>query len=436
MASSLRLIALRACALLLVVSSRPQAQATLLDSANEGRAAWQRAALAQRAGLADSAWREVGRARAAWPVQPAFEEAYARMAARRGDVGALVASLARLTALEAGAELLEDTTLAALSQRESKVREARTRLEGALAPPRRTGDLFASDPDTAFFPEGIDIDARTRTVYITSVRQRQVAVLGDGQLRPLLAAGTAVGAIIGVRVDTVRGVLWLTTAKLPHARPIPGGDTLRAELLRVRMSDGAIERRWRLGDGTGVPGELTLAASGDVFVSDGVKACIYRLRSGGDTLETTRHALLRSPQGIVVRDDGAIAWIADWSHGVLRWDLATGEMQRVREPDGATLVGLDGMRGYKGRLIGIQNGIAPSRVVDIVLDRDGRRATTIFTIDRERPYAGDITVGTIIGDTYVFVSSSQWPWFDDDGKRIDARPLPGVVLRAVALRRR
>ncbi len=423
-------------ALLPVVASALQSQATLLDSANAGRDAWRRAAVAQRAGLADSAWHELARARALWPMQPAFEEGYARLAARRGDVSALAASLDRLTVLEAGASLLDDSTVAAIVQREGRVRDARTRLDAALAPPRRGGDLFASDPDTTFFPEGIDIDARTRTLYLTSVRQRQVAVLGDGQLRPLLAADAQVGAVLGVRVDTARSVLWLATAKLPFARAIPGGDSLHAELLRVRMADGVIERRWRLGDGKGVPGELTLAASGDLFVSDAVAARIYRLRSGADTLETTVHPLLRSPQGIVVRDDGAVAWVADWSHGVLRWDLATGEMQRVREPDGQTLIGIDGMRGYKGRLIGIQNGIAPSRVVDIVLDRDGRRAINIFTIDRERPYAGDITVGTIVGDSFVFVSSSQWPWFDDDGKRTDAHALPGVVIRAVALRRR
>ena len=422
--------------LLAAAVSRAAAQGSLLDSANAARAAWRRVGLSQRAGLADSAWQDATRARALWPVQPAFEEGFARMAAKRGDVPALTASLERLTVLEAGADIASDSAVGALAKREGRVRDALDRLNTALAPPRRGGDLFASTPDTGFFPEGIDADARTRTIYLTSLRDRQVAVLTDGQLRPLLAANASVGSVVGVRVDTVRGVLWLTTAKLPFARPIPGGDTLRAELLRVGMADGRIERRWRLGDGTGVPGELTLAASGDVFVSDGTKARIYRLRAGGDTLETTTHAWLRSPQGIVVRDDGAVAWVADWSHGILRWDLATGEMQRVREPDGATLVGIDGLRAYKGRLIGIQNGISPSRVVDIVLDRDGRRATTIFTIDRERPYAGDITVGTLLGDTYVFVSSSQWPWFDDDGKRTDDRPLPSVVLRAVALRRR
>jgi hypothetical protein len=423
-----------------VVVQAPQAQTTLGDSAParaaQARAAWRRAAAAQRAGLPDSAWREVNRARDAWPVQPAYEEGVARLAARRGDANALVASLDRLARLEGGANVIEDTGLVAFAGRDDAVRRARTRVLEAIAPPRRGGDLFASAPDTTFWPEGIDVDARTRTVYVTSIRQRQVAVLADGGLRPLLASDAHVGAVLGVRVDTTRGVLWLATARFPYARPDAAADSLGAELLRVRMTDGRIERRWRLGDGTGAPGELTLAANGDVIVSDGLKARLSRLRAGADSLETITHPLLGSPQGIVVRDDGAVAWVADWTHGLLRGDLATGAFERVREPEGATLLGLDGLRAWRGRLIGIQNGLTPSRVVDITLDGDGRRVTSLVTLDRERPYAGDITVGTIIGDSYVFVSSSQWPWFDDDGKRIDARPLPGVVLRAVALRRR
>ncbi len=423
------------CVTCAMIAPALAAQLPTVDGAAQARAAWRRAAQSQRAGLPDSAWRDVQRAADAFAVQPAYEEGRARYAALRGDTVTLVRSLNRLARLEAGEAITRDTGVRALAARHRTVARTLRRLEAALAPPAPRGRVFAESRDTVFFPEGLDVDASTGRVYVAGVRSRQVAVLASGQLTPLIAPEQVVAPVLGVRVDAVRNVLWVATGNVPLARRLGTADTMRAELLRVRLRDGVIEQRWRLGDGTGVPGELTVAASGDVFVTDAAKACVYRLRSGQESLEVTTHALVRSPQGIVVRDDGTVAWIADWSHGLLRWDLATGDVRRVTEPVGRTLVGIDGLRAYRGRLIGVQNGIAPSRIVDITLTADGTRAVAMRTIDRERPYPGDITVGTIIGDRFVFVASSQWPFFDDDGARVGARPLPGVVLREVRLRR-
>ncbi|MBI3791308.1 MAG: hypothetical protein HY275_10585 [Gemmatimonadetes bacterium] len=414
-----------------VEAASAAAPGTFVDSAQAARLAFRRASAARRAGLADSAWHDVSRGAAWFPGQAAYPEAAARMAARRGDLAALLPLLDGLARAGTGEALLNDSTIGRIAASDARVEAARARLASALAPVSRSV-VHATIADTAFFPEGIASDARTGAVYVSGIRAKGVARVDGARLVPVFTGGPRDGAAVGVAVDGARGVLWVATASLPFVQA-PAGDTLRAELLRVRLTDGVVERRWRLGEGTGVPGEMTLAANGDVIVSDGVKARLYRLRAGADSLETLRDPLLNSPQGIAVRDDGRVAFVADWSHGILRWDLATDVIERVVPPAGQSLVGIDGLRLHRGRLVGIQNGLAPARVLAITLGDDGRRAEAVRVLDRQRAYDGDITVGTTVGDRYLFVASSQWPWFDDDGKRTDARALPPVVIRALPL---
>ncbi len=408
------------------------------------RDAWRRAAAASRAGLADSAWADVGRAHAAWPAQAAYGEAYARLAARRGEDAALERVLRQLAAQEVGSGVARDTAVVRVAARTAGGSAALAALSAierlaAEASRSRPRQLLA---DTLFFAEGLDADTASGTLYITSIRHRTVmAIAPDGAVRSAIVApdvagapsGARHGAAMGVAVDRARGVLWVTTAKLAHMREDAPTDSVRAELLRVRLSDGAIDARWTLGDGTGMPGEIALTPGGDVLVSDGVRGLLYRLRGGTGALASLASPLLRSPQGIAPSADGAVAWVADWSHGLLRWDLATDSLTAVVTPDDVTLLGIDGLRRWGALLIGVQNGVAPARIVGIALDEAGRAVRRVRTLDRPA-LEGEPTVGVVVGDRYVYVSSSAWPfWTDDGARRAGSGPLPPVTVRELLL---
>lgn len=292
-------------------------------------------------------------------------------------------------------------------------------------------------PDTTAFAEGISVDPRSGTYYVTSIRHRNVfAVDGRGGWRPLIVpSGASVGAAFGVAIDTLRDVAWVTTAKLPFMAPAPDDSLVRAELLRVRLRDGAIIARWTLGDGTGMPGEIALASDGSVLVSDGLKGQLYRLRADATGLEVVRSLLLRSPQGIAVDPAAKVAWVADWSRGIMRWDLVTDSITSVATAEGAVMKGVDGLKAWQGRLIGVQNGRTPPRVVEVELSADGRTLVGLRTLDQP-PAAGEPTVGVIHGDRYVYVASSAWPfWTEEGARKADTGPLPPVTLRELRLTR-
>lgn len=296
-------------------------------------------------------------------------------------------------------------------------------------------------PDTLFFAEGLDVDPRTGALYITSIRHGRVMRLDpDGSLHDVLAPTTgAFPAVYGVAVDTARNVLWLTTAahpqRIPPVTASGANDPAWTEsaLFRVGLRDGVVQRRWTLGPSPSMPGELALTTRGDVLVSDGTRGLLYRLPPDADTLIEVPHELLRSPQGIAVGVDGRVAWVADWSRGLLRWDLASNTLRAVRTVDVGALQGVDGLRRHGDWLIGIQNGTAPPRVIAARLDAAGDSIVELRELDRAPDHLGEPTVGAVRGQAFVYIVSSQWPFWTETGMRRGDAPLPPVTLRHVPL---
>ena len=193
--------------------------------------------------------------------------------------------------------------------------------EAHRAPVARSREV-ARLADSTFWPEGIDYDARTRRYYVASVRHRTIAEISpDGSTRELWPRdGAVVGAMFGVRVDASRGTLWATTSAVPQMANYGPADSTIAALLRIRIGDGTIERRWNIPPAPEghTLGDLAIGPNGDVFVTDSNEPVLYWLRSGADTLESIRSPLFRSLQGIAPSADGRVLYVADYSHGILR----------------------------------------------------------------------------------------------------------------------
>lgn len=419
--------------LLAVLTDVARAQAPD-QQARAAREAWARASAASRAGEADSAWSEVRRAHDAYPAQPVYTQALARMAARRGEAEHFEATLRLLTAQGVGTAVAEDSTARAFAAASPTSRVLWDAFLEALAPVPAS-DARLVHGDSLFFAEGVAADPRSGTLYVTSLRHPSLLVVPEAgpAFRLPISADAAFGAVMGVAVDESRDLLWLTTSPSVHAAPERRRAT-RSELLRVGANDGAVTGRWVLGDGAGVPGEIALTDDGDVLVSDASLGRLYRLRAGRDAIEVIEHALLRSVQGIAVRPDGRAAVVADWAHGLLLWDLEHDLLSPVVTPGSHTLVGIDGLRWHADGVIAVQNGVLPRRILAITLSDDASSVTAVRTLDRPATLEGEPTVGTIVGGRYVYVSSSAWPFWNDEGQRLRRdEPLPAVVLRSIRL---
>jgi len=406
-----------------------------VDSAAVARAAWARANSALGTNDLRTTYKEVARAANAWPTQPAYVWGRAVTAHLAHDTTAVIEALQAYAALGLGRDLAHDARFAGYRAL-PRFADAFARHVANLAPLVRSR-LVAQLIDSTFWPEGMDYDPRTGRYYVASVRRRTIAEVADGRMVHELWPRDRpnIGAVLGVRVDSRRGVLWATLAGIPQMEGYTPRDSTIAALVRVRISDGVIERRWdlppaKLGH---VLGDLAIGPSGDVFVTDSNDPVLYRLRPGADTLERLTSPYFRSLQGLAPMPNGKVLYVADYSHGLLRVDLATNDVSRLDDAPASTSLGCDGLAWYDGSIIAVQNGVEPARIMRFELDTSGRRITRADVLDRNVAIADEPTIGAIVGSDFVYVANSQWEKYTDAGKRKPERPLTAPVLLAVPL---
>ncbi len=418
---SLRTVAAAWLALSALGTSTARAQSASgipeVDSAAVARAAWARAGKAMRLKDLATARLEVGRAATAWPTQQTYAWNRVSLAARDADTAGFVRALEAYTAVGFGADLTTDPAIARLTLSPS-LRPLLARNDANRKTLSR-GTVRATLPDSSFWPEGVDYDPRTQRFYVTSVRHGTIAeVTDDGRVRELLPRNAPrMGAMMGVRVDPSRGVLWATTSGIPQFERYQPADSGVAALLRIRISDGAIEARWDLPPVTGghVLGDLAIGPTGDVYVTDSTQPVLYRLRAGTDTLQRYTHPLFRSLQGVAATADARSLYVADYSHGLLRVDLATGDVSRLADAPGSTSLGCDGIALSGNTIIAVQNGVAPAQIMRYEVDPLGTRIVHASVLDRDLALAPEPTIGTLVGDAFVYVANSQWEAYSDDG---------------------
>ena len=414
-------------------SGRPSDPA--VDSAAVARSAWRDMVRAERAGNLGAAWASISRAAAAWPEQPTYLDGLAVLAARRNDTTALLGALEHLRRLEVSGFSAADTAVIRLGAAPAVGRALKALAAATAAKPRSTP--WATLADTTIYAEGIDADPETGSVYLASVRHRTIYQVAPGKPpRDLqVAHWPKIGAMLGVRFDRRRGVLWATTAGLAVGAGSQPADSTLAALLKIRPGDGAILARYDLPpEMPHVAGDLAIGPDGGIFVTDSRSPVVYRLAPGTDSLSSFRHPLFRSLQGVAPTPDGRFAFLADYSHGLLRWNLRTGAVVRLPTPPDATSLGVDGIILDGNRIFGIQNGVAPARLVRFDLDRSGERVRAVTVVDRHQPLADEPTIATVLGNTLIYVANSQWEKYDDQGRRKLGSALAPTVLLALRIR--
>jgi hypothetical protein len=244
--------------------------------------------------------------------------------------------------------------------------------------------------------EGIAHDGRR--FYLGCVSDGRILSLDRGG-RPSDLWPRPLFGVFGLAADPARNRLWAATARLdqPGRTELVEIDTLRRRAV-ARHAPPA-------GNPTATFGDVALSATGDVFVSDSKGGAILRLRRGASTLDTVLPAgRLKSPQGTVVQGERLVT--ADYATGLHRIDLASGALTPV---ENGAVRGIDGLLGWRGQLIAIQNGASTPRILRF---RPGREPDILY----EGGVLIEPTLGTIVGDRLLFIGRSQWGEANDKGE--------------------
>ena len=364
---------------------------------------------------------------------PAVVLALARASAHLSDTARTLAELERLAAEGVSYDVEADTQLTIV----------RAAPGGAAVMAKLRGNLtslgtfteVARMREADFVAEGIVWDEARQRLLVSAIRRRRIdAIRRDGSVSTFIdLARDSAWSPLGLAVDAPRHRLWVATEWSPLAIQANPADSGRAAILRYDVGSGALRGRYELPrDGTPhEPGDIAVAPNGDLFISDGRAGVIYVIRDGSTSLDTlVRAGPLVSPQGLAPDRDGARVFVADYALGIVAVDRRTGVVAHVPRPRDVAANGVDGLVLHGDRLIGVQNGVTPNRVIAFDLDRTHSRILAAHTLARDTTRIREPTHLVGVGDDIFFVANGGFGLYDERGIL-----KPGVTEVAPAIAR-
>ena len=285
--------------------------------------------------------------------------------------------------------------------------------------------------------EGLAYDPVDDTFYVSSIHKRKiVAINRSGDVKTLADEQAGLWSVLGMKMDSKRRLLWATTTAFPQMINFKKEEENSSAVMKFDLKTGKLIKRYLLPNKPKphALGDLTIDSTGGVFTTDSLTPAVYAIRPENDEIELfLENDEFVSPQGLTFSGDERHLFMADYSTGLFDIDVKSKRVVHLRPLDGATLLGIDGLYFYNGSLIGVQNGIAPWRVVRIFLSDDFKRVERLQVIEANNPVFDEPTLGVLVKDSFYFIANSQWGLVDEKGQLGPADKLADPIVLRVKL---
>ncbi len=265
-------------------------------------------------------------------------------------------------------------------------------------------------------------------LFIGSVRTGGVFEASGGELREIVRLDGGVFDLAASADGSVLvGVVNNQLAYEKSGEKPPG-----AAFVAIDLASGAVRSTTFVDDGAALLGDIE--ADRDVFyASDSLTPRIYALSKDASPSVLAADPRFANLQGLALDRKKRRLYVADYLTGLFVIDLKTNAVTPIANPLDAHLGGIDGLYLYKGDLIGIQNGTSPQRIVRIDLDKKGVAAQKLTVLQQSLPEWNEPTHGYVDGARFVYIATSNWPAYGDDGKPVDGAALQPLRLMSVDL---
>jgi hypothetical protein len=268
---------------------------------------------------------------------------------------------------------------------------------------------------------------------MSSIHRKKIFVLNsEGAFVGFAAAGPGSWGFYGLAIDAARSRLWATTAASPTSEGFDAADSGRTALVAFDLATAAQVARVELPrDGSPhVLGDLTLGRDGTVYVTESVGGGVYRLRPGRSTLDTlAAPGIFHSPQMPAIASDGRL-FIAEYVRGIAALEITSRRVTWLPKPRTLASGGIDGLYRDGHRLIAIQNGTTPHRLVELTLDARETRIVSWRVLEQASEWLGEPNHGTFVGKNFYFIGNSGWERVNDAGALdTPAEARPPALLR-------
>lgn len=284
----------------------------------------------------------------------------------------------------------------------------------ALSKPVGIAATVGEIPTEYKLVEGVASDGKNGFFLSTVVSGSILFKDVDGGLS-LVLDGRPLGAnsFFGLAYNKAENSLYATYGRVDQTPGHKAGEG-KTGLLRINISSGEVTGNWFLPGGTDGQqiADIAISPEGRVFVSEAQSGKIYEVGANAlKALETNK--TFRSPQGMTFLD-GSL-WMVDYGRGLWKINTDSSEARLVPVPENVSLIGIDGLLTHRGKLVAIQNGVVPHRIIEINLDPGMETVSGIKVLAQNLDGFDEPTLGTSTAKGIVFVGSSQWPKFGPEG---------------------
>ncbi len=275
-------------------------------------------------------------------------------------------------------------------------------------------EVITIDFENDLIPEGITIDEANSKLYLSSIYKRKLVAhdLISQHTQNFISSGEY-GYKSGVGITIWNGKLFALGSDL-----IEGNWS--SVLLVFDLNNKELLHTYHLDlTSSHLMNDLAIDQNGEVYITDTVNHCVYRLQYPDGTIEPFyAHELLQNPNGIAISDDGKKLFVDSWPNGVRVIDLKTKAMGNGKNEK---TKGIDGLKYYKGDLYGIRNAgndTSKHGLVKMVLDESEEKITKVVPLLMDHELMDIPTTFAIANGKAYILANSQLLNLDQETKTI------------------
>lgn len=333
--------------------------------------------------------------------------------ALNGKADDSIAVLKRIAAMGLYFDFAKDDDFASLGK--DVVSEVENSLKKNLASVNASERAFTI-AEKGLITEGIAHDPVDRRYFVGSIHKGKIlAIDANKNVTDFSSASDGLWSVSGMAVDAKRRVLWATTTAFSQLDGFKTEDDGRAGVLKYDLKSGKLLAKFFAPTNEKhALGDLTIDRSGRVFITDSVSPNIYTISPDRDALELfIRDGNFSSLNGIALDDSEKTLYVSDYSKGIYKINIYEKLAVQLKPSRNVTLIGIDGLYFRNDKLIAIQNGVTPQRVIAFIMNTDKTTVGNFEVLERNHSDFLEPTLGVIVDNFLYYVANSQWPLIDE-----------------------
>ncbi len=285
------------------------------------------------------------------------------------------------------------------------------------AQPRGDYDPVMKLDDTRWVVDGMAWNPLREKLLLGSVMTGQVLEVDTEKKRfkPWIRPNGKNGlqSVHDLAVDARHKRLWLSSNPGKRFRNPDGVE--QPMLFAFRLNNGRFVSRHPLPDPERPHslGAVTVDGDGNVYVIDRLGRAVYWLPKKKQKNGTPLQLLVALPaleglSGIAWMPDSDQLYVSDSTTGVLLIDRKKQQARLLKTLAPLVTTGIERLYALPGRLVVVQSGMSPQRIMRYDLNEAGDTIRSLRTLSSGQPELKLPMAGAVVGPHFYFAANAQW----------------------------